>query len=387
MPLDCFFPMNFFGKLLLRTLLPLIVYPAMLVAAAAFRRFNKPWQSDALIDGVFFIMFLIYPSTAAKLFSVFICESLEDGSGRMRVDFSIACSDTAGQFTGAYVGMLIFTVVMIVVHVIGTPAIYTYLFFVKYREPLEALQAQELSDWYVNKLTENAHLTEQEKEQLKTIGTAERIKAEKLLPGYMRKLTKGYEYRTYWFEIFETVRKVLLVGLPACFPDRGGNTQLVWGLMVCFFTFGAYMMFAPFVEDSDDQLQQLAQFQIFLTLVASIGLRMSPPNETLSTLMSILIVCIPIIAVLLETPLVAELRGGVKMLRSVASKLSVRSSASRAAVVPAVEADISGAMEPVEHMAVQEVEHEDENPRGEGGDGDVAGNAAPPPAGGGASAQ
>ena len=35
-----------------------------------------------------------------------------------------------------------------------------------------------------------------------------RIEAEEVLPGYMLKLTDGYEYRIYSFEIFETVRKV-----------------------------------------------------------------------------------------------------------------------------------------------------------------------------------
>ena len=35
-----------------------------------------------------------------------------------------------------------------------------------------------------------------------------RIEAEEVLPGYMLKLTDGYEYRTYSFELVETIRKV-----------------------------------------------------------------------------------------------------------------------------------------------------------------------------------
>ena len=109
--------------------------------------------------------------------------------------------------------------------------------------------------------------------------------------------------------------------MPASFPDRGGNAQLVWGLLVCFLTFGAYMMWAPFLNYSDDQLQQLSQFQIFLTLVASIGLRMTPPSYTLATMMSILMLCLPVIALLLETPLVSELSGGWGMLRKACQRL------------------------------------------------------------------
>lgn len=58
----------------------------------------------------------------------------------------------------------------------------------------------------------------------------------------MMKLTGGYEFRVYWFEIFESLRKVMLVGVPAMFPDRGGDAQLIWGLMVCFISFGGYMV-------------------------------------------------------------------------------------------------------------------------------------------------
>ena len=31
-----------------------------------------------------------------------------------------------------------------------------------------------------------------------------------------------------WFELFETIRKVLIVGVPSTFNDRGGTAQLFW---------------------------------------------------------------------------------------------------------------------------------------------------------------
>ena len=324
MPLDCIFPMNYFGKLILRTVLPLVVYVIMLTAAKFFRKRNKPWQATALVDGVFFIIFLIYPSTASKLFSAFICEPLEDGSGRMRADFSIECMDTGGNMTGEFVLIQAFTIAMLIIHTIGTPVLYAYLMFVKFAAPLNALRQQELADFHKAKLEENKHLNEEERNALIALidltGTEERIDPKKVLPGYLRKLTSGYEYRTFYFEIFETVRKVLLVGVPASFPGRGGNAQLVWGLLVCFFTFGAYSLEAPFISDSDDSLQQLAQTQVFLTLVASIGLRMTPPDETLSTIVSLLLFALPIIAIFMETTLADELRGGIRMLKNASTK-------------------------------------------------------------------
>ena len=39
---------------------------------------------------------------------------------------------------------------------------------------------------------------------------------ERLSP-FVAKLTDGYEMRCRWFEVFECVRKIMLVGIPALF--------------------------------------------------------------------------------------------------------------------------------------------------------------------------
>ena len=53
-------------------------------------------------------------------------------------------------------------------------------------------------------------LSEEEKAHLKDQQDLHcpRVTKEELLPPYVQKLTDGYEYRTYWFEIFEMLRKV-----------------------------------------------------------------------------------------------------------------------------------------------------------------------------------
>ena len=171
--------------------------------------------------------------------------------------------------------MLAFTFVMLGLHTMGTPLIYAYLFFWKHhsglrgvgrvnkhkgsgqvdlhahgvymyiysrynmcmcmplhktarasslsRGPctycpsctvLEALKEQELSDYYQQKLEETkAYTNNVEKIKYTNNGAPmkSRIGAEEVLPGYMLKLTGGYEYRTYSFELFETIRKVALV--------------------------------------------------------------------------------------------------------------------------------------------------------------------------------
>ena len=62
-------------------------------------------------------------------------------------------------------------------------------------------------------------------------------------------------------------------------------------------------MYAPFVEDSDDKLSQLAQLQIFLTLLSSLALRATPPSAFVSSAVTVILFVVPLIGVALETPL------------------------------------------------------------------------------------
>ena len=142
---------------------------------------------------------------------------------------------------------------MILVHVCGYPLIYAYLFFRRYREPLVILRNQELAASHIDQLAKIRQLSEEDTVKLKAEDCARNppVDADTLgLPKYVQNLIGGYEIRTYWFEIFEMIRKVLLVGIPGTF-DKGGNMQLVWGLLVCFVTAGMYMAYAPFIVDSE----------------------------------------------------------------------------------------------------------------------------------------
>ena len=61
MPLDCLYRTNYFGKLVLRTALPLVMYAFLLLGARIFRKTNRLRQAELAIDAIFVIMFLIYP--------------------------------------------------------------------------------------------------------------------------------------------------------------------------------------------------------------------------------------------------------------------------------------------------------------------------------------
>ena len=69
------------------------------------------------------------------------------------------------------------------------------------------------------------------------------------------------------------VRKLAIVCLPVFFQPSGSVSQLIFGLVICFLTFGAHMVYAPYVDHNDDRLAQLCQAQIFFALLSSVALK------------------------------------------------------------------------------------------------------------------
>ena len=50
----------------------------------------------------------------------------------------------------------------------------------------------------------------------------------------------------------------------------GSQEQLVFTLIACYLTSCAYTAFKPFRENSDDRLQEIAQFGVFFAILSSI---------------------------------------------------------------------------------------------------------------------
>lgn len=115
-----------------------------------------------------------------------------------------------------------------------------------------------------------------------------RALARAALPGYFKKIIGPYELRCYWFEIFECIRKISLIGLPVFF-NPGTTPQLVLGLLICFVSFGLYMMYSPYVKEKHDYVSQICQLQIFFALLAGVVLNATPTDQEVYTLGVILI--------------------------------------------------------------------------------------------------
>ena len=131
----------------------------------------------------------------------------------------------------------------------------------------------------------------------------ERIeKMQSQLPGSIKTLVGGYKLNCYWFEIFECVRKLLLIGLPVFLPS-GSIEQLTLGLLTSFVTFAMYTFYHPFDKKEDNILSTVCQLQIFLTLLSSVVYKADPESAFMNTLLPLMLLVPLGIAFLLQSGL------------------------------------------------------------------------------------
>ena len=264
----------------------------------------------------FFILFLLYPGSSSKIFHSLLCVGFT-GAGEepqyfLRMDFSIDCDSL--MYRGF---MFPYAIAMLFVYPIGVPLYYALTLF-RNKEELTSLQHIEISaatekqrmklgNYMKGKARREyqPEIDEAEERMKELDGKVKERRA--LMPGKLRKLTNGYEMRTYWFEIFECGRKILLVAVPIFLPQDSAE-QLTCGLIICFCTFGAYMMYAPFEDDGDDLLSQLCQTQIFFSLLSSIVIKAEPNSPTMGVILPMLIALPPLVSIAFESGLLDKIR-------------------------------------------------------------------------------
>jgi hypothetical protein len=84
--------------------------------------------------------------------------------------------------------------------------------------------------------------------------------------------------------------------VPVFFQPSGSDSQLIYGLMICFVSFGAYVHFDPYEDRGNDAVARLSQMQIFFSLLASVALTSASEQNAGSNMDILLVVlyCLPV---------------------------------------------------------------------------------------------
>ena len=109
-PFECLLPYSFYTSLVSHTILPLAAVAGLLAIRPALKKAGKQEASLRCVTAAFYVVFFVYPSVTAKIFTTFNCEQFDgefDGSDSwMRVDLTIDCNAPERGGWIAYAGVM-----------------------------------------------------------------------------------------------------------------------------------------------------------------------------------------------------------------------------------------------------------------------------------------
>jgi hypothetical protein len=245
---DCAMSVNFLGQLVTATVAPLILGAAMLLVGV------QVGEGERGAAWCTYLSFLVFPGVSTTVLRAFTCRPFSDGFGSyLKADLSIDCSSST--YNHVY-GLAVF---MTIVYPVGIPCVYMWLLRrYRHQQRQERRQQQERAEHSsVNQNTTRM--------RARSSGAAEdRI---------VTCLVDSYTDECWWFEIFECVRRLLLLGAGTVLVVDGTTTEISVGVIVAVLSICVYMHTLPYKLDRDYKLAVFAQLSIFFTLLEGLVLK------------------------------------------------------------------------------------------------------------------
>jgi hypothetical protein len=311
----CILHVNFYDKLLLITLAPVVIALIILVihCRARYICYKKTDLVDVLAHAkakhlsVFLTFtFLIYSAVSTVVFQTFACDYLKDTKESwLRADYSISCdTDTHAVFRK-------YAIFMVVLYPIGILAIYTVL-LIRHRHNLNptatATTATAITDIDVIKPTclrallnpimkcskgyysaatvkanataaaaDNQQQQQQQQQQPQQEQLDTRQNDTSLAP--IKFLWSPYRQEVYWWELVECIRRLLLTGfLVFILPGTAGQSAVA-----CVFaglSLAVFGLVQPFADTSDSNDYWFGTWILFLSTFIALVLKGDTSSES-----------------------------------------------------------------------------------------------------------
>ena len=206
----------------------IFVLVVLLLSACCCKRCTRVLVKRLLLDlgdardvnigaPVGYVSFVTYPSCVAQIFKLLSC-TLYPGVGyRLYADVSVSCEDEH------YPAIQLYAIAMVIIIPVAVPATYALLLF-RHRNALRQLQllehdaiaAKKSAVWSARALIDEGERDEAKAAAESTYQAAcyEIEDGKSKLPGTVQLLVRGYEMRCYGFEVFECLRKAVIVVIP-----------------------------------------------------------------------------------------------------------------------------------------------------------------------------
>ena len=335
-PLECIFRSNFDHKMMVKTALPVMIGGIMLLGHYLLKTINPTEEEKKTaaydrrvkfrnwIFGTFLLgTFAVLPSVTLTIASTFACREFdvedEDEAWWLKADYSINCSSLNHKFYELFAGLAA------LIYPLGIPLFYAWKLYAarKKLNPgvgqtklvntkcVRYIKSEEFGGegertsveygYVVGNTGEEsdkkaagvlkAALVEHKELMAEIIrldvdGAADlsiflRTEIERVNPGVkgLSFLYSSYEPRCWWFEIFETVRRLVLTA-GVSFLDSGTGANILFSIILCLGSMRIYSGYKPFVDEKLDKLAELMQWQLIFTMVAALAMKANLAEES-----------------------------------------------------------------------------------------------------------
>jgi len=218
--------------LLATTLTPGSFILVLLAAARFMGERNSGKSKKGLISAALATSYLVLPTVTTTIFAAFPCDTFDDGTSYLRSDYDMSCHSKTYQVMTFYAG------VMLLLYPVGILTLYSKI------------------------LINNKELIK------KTVEERE-DDSELMSKGF---LFENYKPACWWFEIAETVRRLLLTSVLGLI-EPGTDSQLAIGIVISFVGFGLSCTFLPYLEKRDNLVSILSSTQIFVIMLIALVMK------------------------------------------------------------------------------------------------------------------
>ncbi|CAM9282634.1 unnamed protein product [Choristocarpus tenellus] len=184
------------------------------------------------------LTYLVLGPVCSVIFRSFYCEEFDDGRNLLLADYSVDCDSVEHR---KYFWLAL---VMTLVYPIGIPALYTALLMSKRR------------------LLYPSHVWARPKEDVRLVVEARDINH--LALWMLSPVFAAYQPQVWWFEIFESGRRIVLTGVLVGFIPGETYWRIHAALVVTLLSLTVHAVFSPFIDWMDNALYTTTQI---LTLI------------------------------------------------------------------------------------------------------------------------
>ena len=245
--LSCVVETNFYVRLILATIAPVVVLGALAITyrVAMLRNDHsalaKQIARNKHLSVGLFLLFMVYSSVSYTIFQTFVCDSLDSGVTYLRADYDLVC------WTKTHIGYTTYAGIMILVYPVGIPAMFAWVLLINQDRIRNAVE-----------------------------DTNQRL----LLPEAeaMKGLWAPYKRSRYYYEVIECGRRITLTGL-AVFIYPGSTAQVAIEALLAVVFFSISEILSPFAELLEAWLYRFGTWVIFLSMYLALLLKMDATEE------------------------------------------------------------------------------------------------------------